>query len=225
MPQIEDGYTRIATELLDALISYRIAGEQMQCFLFILRKTYGFNKTEDNIALTQFMKATGMKKPAICRALSKLEDKNIIIIKKDNKISLNYRINKYYKQWKPLSKKITLSKKIIPIIKKDNLPLSKKGTTIDNTTIDNTTIDKRNKRPLVRDNPPTEHVVYLYMLGYATEKKLKLKPDEIKQITSIWYNHYSSEDNNWTYMAGGTKRTKMKDWKAKARDWVLRENK
>ena len=100
MPQLEDGYTRIATELLEALISYRIAGEQMQCLLFIIRKTYGFGKKRDNIALSQFVDATGMKKSSICRALSGLEEKKIIVIKKDNKISLSYEVNKYYKKSK-----------------------------------------------------------------------------------------------------------------------------
>jgi hypothetical protein len=46
-----------------------------------------------------------------------------IIIKKDNNL---YRFQKDFDCWKPLSKKITLSKKIITVIKKDNLPLSKK---------------------------------------------------------------------------------------------------
>ena len=86
--------------------------------------------------------------------------------------------------------------------------------------------EKEEKKSVyVCDNPPDELNVYLYMLGYSKQKDNKLKSEVIKQIARKFHNHYSSEDNNWTYMAGGTKRTKMKDWKAKARDWVLRENK
>ena len=85
MPQLEDGYTRIANELIDAISAIRVPGEAMQIFWFILRKTYGFNKKFDAIALSQFLAATGLKKPNICRALKKLADLNMVVIKKDNK--------------------------------------------------------------------------------------------------------------------------------------------
>ena len=67
---------------------------------------------------------------------------NLIIIQKDNDIANIYSINKDFQSWKPLSKKITLSKKIMTVIQKDNASLSKKIPTIDNITIDNITIDK-----------------------------------------------------------------------------------
>ena len=199
----------------------------MQCLLFIIRKTYGFNKKKDEIALSQFVKATGVSKSHICRALSQLEDKKIIVAKKGNKTTTTYSFNKNYKGWKSLPKKVTLPKKVINVAKKGNNPLPKKGHTIDNTTIDTITIDKKKKRkrPFVSEKPPTEQAVYLYLLGYSNEHKLGHNPQRIKRIAMAWYNHYSSDDNNWTYMAGGTKRTKMIDWKSKCRDWILRENK
>jgi len=124
-PQIENGYTRIANEFLEALARYRLAGEQMQCFLFILRKTWGFQKKTDAIPLSQFVVGTGLKKPNVCRALSELENKRLIVIKNDNKKAKTYRINKHYSRWKRLSKKITLSKVITTVIKNDNPSLSK----------------------------------------------------------------------------------------------------
>lgn len=126
-PQLENGYTKIANELIEALARIRIPGEAMQVLLFIIRKTYGWCKKEDVIPLSQFVTGTGMKKPTICRALKKLQSMNIIvikkdntIIKKDNDISTIYCFNKTYNSWIPLSKKIT------NIIKKDKEPLSKK---------------------------------------------------------------------------------------------------
>ena len=50
MPQVENGYTRIANELLEALAKIRIPGEARQVFDVIMRKTYGFRKS-DPIAL------------------------------------------------------------------------------------------------------------------------------------------------------------------------------
>lgn len=130
-PQTEDGFTRIADEILDALIKYRIPGEQMQCLLFILRKTYGYKKKSDYISNSQFCKATGLNKPNVCRAIRSLVEKNIVI-KKDNRKIPSYQFNKYYKTWKVLSKKITTKK----VIKKDNQVLSKKIPTIDTITIE-----------------------------------------------------------------------------------------
>lgn len=112
MPKIEDGYTKIANEIMDALCRYRIPGEQRQCLDFILRKTYGFNKKEDRISNGQFCKATGLKKPSVCRALKGLIDKNIVSKKVNNYIP-SYCFNKHYKKWKVLAKKITVSKKVI----------------------------------------------------------------------------------------------------------------
>ncbi len=127
-PQKENGYTIIANEIIEALVKYRIPGEQMQCLLFILRKTYGYNKIWDTISNSQFVENTGIKKPNVCRAIKGLVDKKLVI-KKDNKRIPSYRFNKNYDIWKPLSKKIT-------VIKSDILVLLKKIPTKDITTKD-----------------------------------------------------------------------------------------
>lgn len=107
-PQKEDGYTAIANEIMEALIRYRIPGEQRQCLDFILRKTYGFNKKSDMISNSQFVKATGLKKQAVSRALNGLILKNVI--KKDDRYIPSYEFNKNYTLWKVSSKKITVNK-------------------------------------------------------------------------------------------------------------------
>jgi phage replication O-like protein O len=141
-PQLEDGYIKIATEIYEALIRYRIPGEQEQCLKMIIRKTYGWNKKWDIIALSQFVKATGILKSHVCRALNELEKKHIIITKKGNRLGKNYCFNKKYKTWKSLPKKVTLPKKVMSVTQKGNLPLPKKGTTIDTSTKDTVTKDK-----------------------------------------------------------------------------------
>ncbi len=108
-PQKENGYTPIANEIMEALTSHRIPGEQMQCLLFILRKTYGFNKKWDAIANSQFVRATGLKKQNVYRAIKDLITKNIVI-KKDYNPTARYCFNKNYNQWKVSSKKITVIK-------------------------------------------------------------------------------------------------------------------
>lgn len=122
-PQIENGYTKIANELLDAIVRCKLPGDEGQVFWTIIRKTYGFNKKMDRIALSQFNLATGLLKPNVCRALSNLIKKNMII-KSDKENLSSYRIQKDYTKWKPLSKLIMLSDSIKSVIKSDKRPLS-----------------------------------------------------------------------------------------------------
>lgn len=140
MPQLEDGYTRIANELLEALAHTRIPGQARQIFDVIVRKTYGFSKKVDHISLSQFCLATGMGKTHVSRSIKKLLSMNMII-KKDNGHIVSYSVNKHYSTWKLLPKKVTLPKKVIRVPQKDNQGSPKKGTTIDTTTIDTFTIN------------------------------------------------------------------------------------
>ena len=52
-PQIENGYTKIANELLDALCKTKMPGTSRQIFNVILRKTYGFNRKKDSISRSE----------------------------------------------------------------------------------------------------------------------------------------------------------------------------
>lgn len=118
-PQIENGYTKISNEIMEALCGIRISGEARQCLDVIIRKTYGFNKKEDHISLSQFCLLTKMRKQFVCRSLVKLAKMNLTIIKKDNENTTSYRFNKDFDNWKPLSKKVI-------VINFDNKSLSKK---------------------------------------------------------------------------------------------------
>lgn len=118
-PQVENGYTKIANELLEALAKIRIPGEARQVLDVICRRTYGFNKKYDAISLSQFNLATGLKKVAVCKAIQKLTFLNLIT-QKGNDTSKTYSINKDFETWKPLPKKVTLPKKVINVTQKGN---------------------------------------------------------------------------------------------------------
>jgi phage replication O-like protein O len=128
MPQTENGFTQIANELIEQFARIRIPGEAMQVFWVMLRKIYGFHKKSDPIALSQIVAATGLSKIAVCKAVKKLIELNLIT-KKGNKIAAEYAINKHFDTWEPLPKKVTLPKKVKVITEKGNLPLPKKDTT------------------------------------------------------------------------------------------------
>jgi phage replication O-like protein O len=123
-PQVENGTTNIANELMEALCKIRIPGEARQVLDVIFRKTYGWHKTWDTIPLSQFVEMTGIVKPHILRAIKTLLDMNIIVTEKGyitekgngvlpKKVTFvtSYCIQKNYELWKALPKKVTVTKK------------------------------------------------------------------------------------------------------------------
>ena len=143
-PQLENGYIKIANDIYDAFCRTRISGEERQILDCILRKTYGWNKCEDAISISQFADMTGIQKPHIIRAIKGLLAKNIIsianigngIAKNGNDKTKVYKFIKDYAAWRPLPKKATLPKKAIGIAKNGNSSLPKMVPTKDTNTKD-----------------------------------------------------------------------------------------
>lgn len=116
-PQKENGYVPIANEIYDALCHIRIAGEARQVLDVIIRKTYGFQKKKDCIALSQYSLATGLSKIAVRKSINKLICMNIIT-QKGNDLAKEYSIIKDYSLWKPLPKKVVVPKKVMTLTQK-----------------------------------------------------------------------------------------------------------
>jgi phage replication O-like protein O len=141
-PQKENGYTAISNEILDHLIQIKINSDALKIVLFIIRKTYGFNKKQDKISLSQFVLATQLKKSVICRGLNRLNNMNIIIRIANDDCTI-YRFNKDFDTWKPLAKLLTLAKQQTSVSYLANASLAKQRHTKDNTTKDTNTKDMR----------------------------------------------------------------------------------
>jgi phage replication O-like protein O len=97
-PQIEDGYTKIANELLEAIIKFKFTERQYKVFFAILRKTYGFNKTNDEISLSQISAICNLPINHVSTVIKQLVELNIIL-KKQGKYAHNLMINKGYDSW------------------------------------------------------------------------------------------------------------------------------
>lgn len=111
-PQVNDGFIQISTEFHEAICRIRIPGEARQVFDAILRKTWGWKKKSDLIALSQMVLATGLDKRTIVKARRKLVDLNLIVIaKKGEAEGCLYTINKDFDTWKPSPKKAAPPKK------------------------------------------------------------------------------------------------------------------
>lgn len=118
-PQAENGYTKIANEILEALARIRIRGESRQILDVILRKTYGYAKLEDRMSLSQFYLATGIAKSSLVRAIKNLEKMNLIY-KKVNGATCVYGFIKDYSLWKPFTKKQIVYQKVKNRLLKSN---------------------------------------------------------------------------------------------------------
>ncbi len=95
-PQLENGYTKMANELLEALSRINLCAYETRVLLFIIRKTYGWRKKTDWISLSQTAMDTGIRKAHICRTINSLVARNIII-KGNNK---HVGLQKDYEKWR-----------------------------------------------------------------------------------------------------------------------------
>lgn len=106
-PQLENGYLRIANELIEALFKVNLSPYETRVLLFIIRQTYGFNKKMDCIALSQFSKKLGIDRRNVHRALKSLLSK-MIVVSRDDKENISYGLQKDYHRWKVSSKPMTV---------------------------------------------------------------------------------------------------------------------
>ena len=114
-PQLEDGYTSIANELLEAIYNTHFSEYESRTFWFIVRMTYGWKHKMDTIALSQFEKGVidkdgkllvrglNINHSKICQTINCLVSRNIIIRKKDGYIT-SYGLQKDYDEWDKTTK-------------------------------------------------------------------------------------------------------------------------
>lgn len=196
-PQLENGHTRIANEILEKVIASGLNGTEITTLLLIWRKTYGYQKKEDEISLSQFCEAIPVSKETICNALSNLQLVKIIrLVKKGNskKCSNLWAFNKDFDTWQ--------------LVKKTKLVRFCRPTSQDST-------------------PPTsqENLTYKRNIQKKIQKKGNFVPPSLKELDDYinqqkykgftsqqWLNFYESKD----WMIG---KNKLRNWKAAVRTW------
>jgi phage replication O-like protein O len=97
-PQLENGYTKISNELLEAIIKIKIASNEKSILLAILRKTYGWGKKEDKISYTQLENLTGLNRSNVNKGIKALVAKMILVAKQQPSGNI-YQIQKDYSRW------------------------------------------------------------------------------------------------------------------------------
>jgi phage replication O-like protein O len=151
--QIDDGdFTRIHNEILEKLALARFTASEYRCLMFLLRMTYGWQKKEDAISLSQWAKGTGIdpeKRHNVLRTLQALVAKRVICTKSHgNNHAATWAFNKHFEEWDAsLFQETVISHDNTSVIKQDNIY---KATVIsaDNTSV----ISRDNKTVISRDN-------------------------------------------------------------------------
>lgn len=115
---LDDGFTRIANELLEAVMHAGLSQHQLLVFMAVMRKTYGFNKKSDWVSNEQISVLTGIL-PHKCSAAKSALVKRGILTQTGRVIG----INKAVSEWSSLPVKGTEKK---PYLKKVTLPESGK---------------------------------------------------------------------------------------------------
>jgi phage replication O-like protein O len=99
--QVETGnFTRIVNEVLEQLVKVDLLAAEYKIILFVIRKTWGFQKTEDIISLTQFEEFTGLSRPTIIKTIKNLVKRGLLVKRSllGNQ-QIAYKFNKYWDSW------------------------------------------------------------------------------------------------------------------------------
>lgn len=103
-PQLENGYTRISNELLDAIGKANFSATELEIVLCVVRFTYGFGRTSHKLSASFIAEWTKRNKRGIKECLKKLTNNNVIVVinsqvGKTSEIGLN----KNYEEWQGVS--------------------------------------------------------------------------------------------------------------------------
>ncbi len=93
--QLENGFTRIANELMDAVIRYEFSKRQMKVALVVIRQTYGYQRKSDRIPIARIEELTGIDRSNASKALKELIAMGVVQRFPGREIG----INKDHSQW------------------------------------------------------------------------------------------------------------------------------
>ena len=158
---------QLPNSVIDELLA-DLTGAELKCYLYVLRKTKGWNKEEDAISVSQFMKVTGLSNRKVIDACERLVELGLL----EQKIGSNKIKVFSVKDYKTSSsEESSLVKKVHSSSEESSLSVVKKVHT-QNNNINNTT--KNNNTSSSEKNFQTAHRV----------KKYSFSPDDMR--TAEW---------------------------------------
>jgi phage replication O-like protein O len=97
-PQIENGFTMIANELLETILGGGFSLHEQSVILTVIRKTYGYGKKEDDMSAAQIGAMCGVARQHVTSALNALAARNVIS-KRPGRFGMVIGIQKDHRRW------------------------------------------------------------------------------------------------------------------------------
>jgi phage replication O-like protein O len=112
-PQLEDGFTRIANELFEAVLGFGFTQRQLLVLLTVLRKTYGYGKKEDDMSASQIAEICSVGRQHVTTVLGELARMNVIT-KAPGQFGMIVGVNKRYGDWLPFERATKVGAELAP---------------------------------------------------------------------------------------------------------------
>lgn len=171
--------------IIDELLP-ELSHSELKCYLCVLRKTKGWNKEEDAISVTQFMKVTGLSNKAVISACESLVEREILERKSGDRNTGIYSIKTYKTA---TSEKSSLVKNFPATSEKSSQVTSEKSShTINNikNNIQNTNKKNTKKRE-------SDLLAEFEIVGQLAEDFLKLRKAKSAPITETALKGFQRE--------------------------------
>jgi phage replication O-like protein O len=99
--QVEDGYTRVAHPILEALALAPFNASQQKLMLHVIRITYGWNRRDCELSYSAAAKATGLARSSVGAALGELVSEGVLemISEPGFRTPASYRLRKDPRTW------------------------------------------------------------------------------------------------------------------------------
>lgn len=210
-PQTEDGYLRISLELLEQLYASPLSGAEFRVALFIMRKTWGWQKKEDFISISQVQKAAGLSRKGAVENLNKLVTKRLLVVTKrklPNAIN-TYQFNKNYDEWLVTKKTLGSYQTVTRVVTKRKLGVEREVVTKRKPTIDT----KETKQKIIYDIDWLRNADEADMQSIADVKKVDIR--DVKSYMAKAIGWYDEKPND--------KARKGRNWRATVMNWLQRD--
>ncbi len=102
-PQVEDGFTRVANEILEQTMKLNLNGTQFRIVMVIWRYTYGFQRSSHALSISFMAKAINASTSQVERNLKTLIDRKVVRVVGKGARGVNLlSFNKKHKEWDDL---------------------------------------------------------------------------------------------------------------------------
>ncbi len=122
-PQVQNGYTRIANEILEKVMQTPFNGTQFRILLAVWRLTYGFRRKEHEMSVSFLSNYINSSRSQVARELANLIERNILLVSDTGRRNTRViQFNKNYEDWIEFAPKPTKK----AVAKKPKQPRKKK---------------------------------------------------------------------------------------------------